>query len=331
VERALNKLHVVLTQRGLTSTTAALGLALGNPIGVAAPAGLAGTVVGAAMASVATGGGAALAISTLLTMSTIKVGIAGAVVATLLVMGIVEFQTHQALGAELKALRVASEDPLSLQKESRQLNTSLQKLGVKNSEIGELLQLNQRMTVLRARPDGVVDSEMKPAATWSNVGRATPDAALETLHWAMFNGDLDAVASLICFDDDTPENREKFMARFGDAVRTRYRTPERLFAAMLFSGGEKTGRPDDAMQIIGVDDHVGGNGTRFGQKRVRVWYRMASGDEFESGSRWQPADGGWAIAAFSLSGGGEDVLRAIDPVTGDRRPATAGEHLPLKK
>ncbi|MEO6567511.1 MAG: sigma-70 family RNA polymerase sigma factor, partial [Opitutaceae bacterium] len=250
VERALGKLHALLARRGLTSTTTALGVALGNQIGVAAPAGLAASVSGAALAGAVNSGGVMASAGALFTMSKITVGIVTAMVATALVTGIVEFQTHRALGAELKTLRTASDDPVRLQKESRQVNTTLQKLGAKNSEVGELLRLNRRVAVLQARPDGVIESAMKPASTWSNVGRETPTAALETLHWAMFSGDLDAVASLICFDDDTPENREKFMAHFSDAVRARYPTPERLFAATLFSGGVKTGRPDDAMQII---------------------------------------------------------------------------------
>src|SRR5882672_11252481 len=50
VERALDKLHGALAQRGVTSTTAALAVALANQAGVAAPAGLAASVTGVALA-----------------------------------------------------------------------------------------------------------------------------------------------------------------------------------------------------------------------------------------------------------------------------------------
>ncbi|MEO7414649.1 MAG: sigma-70 family RNA polymerase sigma factor [Opitutaceae bacterium] len=48
VARALDKLHGLLARRGLKSTTAAVGLALANQSGVAAPVGLANAITGAA-------------------------------------------------------------------------------------------------------------------------------------------------------------------------------------------------------------------------------------------------------------------------------------------
>ena len=48
VERALEKLRVTLSRRGITSTGAALGLALANQTSAAAPAELAAAVTGAA-------------------------------------------------------------------------------------------------------------------------------------------------------------------------------------------------------------------------------------------------------------------------------------------
>ncbi len=61
VERALDKLHGTLAKRGVTSTTAALGVALGNQaIAASAPAGLAAMVTGAALASVKASAGSAV-------------------------------------------------------------------------------------------------------------------------------------------------------------------------------------------------------------------------------------------------------------------------------
>ncbi|MEO5959139.1 MAG: sigma-70 family RNA polymerase sigma factor, partial [Opitutaceae bacterium] len=67
VERALDKLHTALGRRGVTSTATALGLALANQAGVAAPAGLAASVTGAALAAgplAATAGGVIAFMST---------------------------------------------------------------------------------------------------------------------------------------------------------------------------------------------------------------------------------------------------------------------------
>ena len=60
VERALDKLHAALARRGITSTTAAVGLALAAQVSTAAPAGLATSVTGLALAGTASGGGLAL-------------------------------------------------------------------------------------------------------------------------------------------------------------------------------------------------------------------------------------------------------------------------------
>jgi RNA polymerase sigma factor (sigma-70 family) len=57
VQRALDKLAVALSRRGITSTTSALGLALGYQIGAAAPAGMAASVTGIALAGSAAVGG----------------------------------------------------------------------------------------------------------------------------------------------------------------------------------------------------------------------------------------------------------------------------------
>src|SRR6185369_15505610 len=61
VDRALEKLRERLARRGITSTGAALGVALANQPAIAAPAGLATTIAGTSFAGAAllAGGGAA--------------------------------------------------------------------------------------------------------------------------------------------------------------------------------------------------------------------------------------------------------------------------------
>ncbi len=121
VERALDKLHALLARRGIPSTAAAVGLALGGQVLVAAPAGLAGTITSAAVA-----GSAALAGSGGLVafMSTIKVQ-----VATIAVAGVVggsafttEFQHQQALRQELTLLQSTNLPLTALQSEQRRLS-----------------------------------------------------------------------------------------------------------------------------------------------------------------------------------------------------------------
>lgn len=75
VDRALDKLQAALVRRGVKSTGAALGLALASQAGAAAPAALATSITGAALA----GAGAVTGIWAMLTTSKIVVGLTGGV------------------------------------------------------------------------------------------------------------------------------------------------------------------------------------------------------------------------------------------------------------
>lgn len=92
VERALDKLRTLLAQRGITSTTAALTIALASPALTGAPAGLAATVATAALSGSAMAGGS-VAAGTALFMS--KKTLLVSTVA-LLAIGTVAFQFNRA-------------------------------------------------------------------------------------------------------------------------------------------------------------------------------------------------------------------------------------------
>ena len=73
LERALVKLRMALVRRGVESTTAALAVALANQVVVAAPAGLAASVSGVALANSATAGvGPGAALKSYFVMTTIS-------------------------------------------------------------------------------------------------------------------------------------------------------------------------------------------------------------------------------------------------------------------
>lgn len=78
VERALEKLHVRLSRRGVTSSTVALGLALGTQAGIAAPTGLAAAVTSGALAGGALGGAATAGAMAFMNLGKIVWGVAGA-------------------------------------------------------------------------------------------------------------------------------------------------------------------------------------------------------------------------------------------------------------
>ena len=106
VSRALDRLHGLLKQRGVTLSVAALGTALAAQAVTAVPAGLAASVAEAALASAATGGGITATLAKLMTMTKLKVGIvsliAAAGVATPLA---IQYQSQARLREENQALR----------------------------------------------------------------------------------------------------------------------------------------------------------------------------------------------------------------------------------
>jgi RNA polymerase sigma factor (sigma-70 family) len=83
VDRALDKLRALLVRRGITSTSAALAMALANSAAAAVPpAGLAASVTGAALAGAATvssGATTALALWNLMSTTKTAVGVAGVI------------------------------------------------------------------------------------------------------------------------------------------------------------------------------------------------------------------------------------------------------------
>jgi RNA polymerase sigma factor (sigma-70 family) len=80
VNRALDKLHDLLTVRGVTLSAAALGTALAARAVEAAPAQIAASLANAALAGAAAGHGTTLTLLKLMTTSKISLGVAGAVV-----------------------------------------------------------------------------------------------------------------------------------------------------------------------------------------------------------------------------------------------------------
>jgi RNA polymerase sigma factor (sigma-70 family) len=94
VTRALDKLHTLLTHRGVTLSAAALGTALATEAVTAAPAGLAGSVAATALASAAAGGATTLAVLKSMTLAKVSLGAAGVVVAGALVAFLLRGHQH---------------------------------------------------------------------------------------------------------------------------------------------------------------------------------------------------------------------------------------------
>jgi len=150
VNRALEKLHSLLTRRGVTLSLAALGTALAAGTVTAAPMGLAATVAGAALAGAAAGTGTTLTFLKLMAGTKLQAGLAALVVAGTATTLLIQHQTQSRLQVENESYRrqitrlTAENESLSRQGASAQ-----QPAAPSNGVSDELLRLRGEVGVLR--------------------------------------------------------------------------------------------------------------------------------------------------------------------------------------
>ena len=158
VDRAVEKLRSLLAQRGVTSTAAALSLALANQAGVAAPAGLAATVTSAAI-----GGAGTVTVTTFTFMSLTKLqlGIASAVVVTSAGFYAVQAQANAALRDELARLPDSSSEIARLHQENLRLERTASQIGDLSVSDAELARLREEAVALRRRARRPVSVTMR--------------------------------------------------------------------------------------------------------------------------------------------------------------------------
>ena len=93
VDRALERMHALLTRRGVSSSVAALALALSGAAAVTAPTGLAATVTGVALSGAVAASGAAGGLALFAFMSTSKIVTGVATLVAVMAVGVAYNQT----------------------------------------------------------------------------------------------------------------------------------------------------------------------------------------------------------------------------------------------
>lgn len=305
VDRALEKMRVLLARRGLTSTGAALSVTLASQPLSAVPPTLAASITAAALQPAAT----TSTTLSLLLMKKAVLATSGLLLVAELTVSVGELRAHRQLQHEFQHLApttLARTDRASAGTESSAAGTTPSVSPTPATD--ELVALQRRIAQLKARPSEVTSTSLRPAV---NLGQATPEAAMSTLAWATRTGNLDALAQFMAFSDDTPENRATFMANFSDSVRARYATPEQLLVAVNFS--ESLRDPPVAQQI------TKSQGFASGVHVVSAWTRYASGREAASSLPFQETAQGWKLTPVALTGDPSPVAwlqSRIDPATG---------------
>lgn len=223
IDRALEKLRILLSERGITSSTPGLvaGLAIGAA--VAAPKGLAATVAGTALTSATVGTGAPLTLFKIMTMTKLK----ATVIVSLIVAGlstpvILEHNAFARVRSERNALETRNrqlEDEVSqLQSDKQQLSKLMansnnldhsqkeSELLRLRGEVGSLLRQNQDLTNslrLVAAQSGNPTAETQPnfglsfePAVAQNRGFGSVPAALQTIAWGALSGNPETICRL---------------------------------------------------------------------------------------------------------------------------------------
>ncbi|MGO9201365.1 MAG: sigma-70 family RNA polymerase sigma factor [Limisphaerales bacterium] len=177
VNRALEKLEVLLRQRGVTISATALGTALAADAVTAAPAGLAASVAGTALAGVAAAGAATLSVFKIMAISKIQMGALSAILIGGMTTALVV--QHRSLAPVLDAHR-------SLQQEVQDLRDAKDQLAraqVDRNELerlrrghSELLRLRGEVAVLR-RASNAASRQTGPGDQGTPESSATPEAS----------------------------------------------------------------------------------------------------------------------------------------------------------
>jgi hypothetical protein len=143
VGRALDRLRGQLARRGITSTASGLAAALAIGVLTPAPAALAGTIASAALASGAVAGSTSLTLMKLMSMTTVKVGLIGALVVAGIAVPVWQQTGLQRVQSENAQLRSTETELRSQAAELATLRGEverLRKVGAGHAELGQLRQ-----------------------------------------------------------------------------------------------------------------------------------------------------------------------------------------------
>jgi len=222
VNRALQKLHLLLKRRGLALSAATLGTALGNEAIRAAPAGLAGSITSALLAGGPAGAGAVCTFIKLLTMTKMKLGLIGTIVVVAAGIHLVADRESRArMRTENDSLRSQLEPVNQLVAENDRLSNLLsQANGAKSlggEQMAELLRLRGEVGRLRRqlaeqpRGQGRLATSARSstneivtagsqgnfvaASDWTNRGFASPQDTAISFLWALRAGDAGLYAA----------------------------------------------------------------------------------------------------------------------------------------
>jgi len=157
---------------------------------------------------------------------------------------------------QLEDLRAANQDLLKLRNEVRQLrtqNAAAEKLRQDNERLAAAIKSAGSGKPLRfSEMDGYV-----PKESWSHAVFATPEAALQTLLWAVREGQIQAVAECM-----SPESRPHFEKEFASkSEQEQKKSLQQGLGQLVRTGGYRLVEREDASEdkvVLGIQAVAGG-------------------------------------------------------------------------
>jgi hypothetical protein len=126
---------------------------------------------------------------------------------------------------------------------------------------------------------------MLPAVGWGNVGRSTPELALQTELWSEEHQEVDVAASMITFEQEARDKLQTLLAGLPDDVRAEYGSPERLAALLMTGAGDDT--PLTGFRILSSQ----AQGTS--AVALRTEWQYADGQVRQNDWQFRQDAGGW--------------------------------------
>ena len=240
ITRGLDKLRGHLGRRGVTSTTAALGLLLAHSPLVAAPAGLASAVTTAALAAAPTSVVAATV--SLVFMSKLTAPILSAAIAAAVTAVVWTSAVHRVSAEELTALRVEN----ARLAQATTAGASTESLAAVAAEYSAQASAIARALAERhaSQVTSIASATGAPAASGPSPsqvtprghrdhGRATAHDAVMTFAFAGDIGDPVILGQMVYFDRPAREKATAVLATMPDSIRAQYPTPEAFYGLLL--------------------------------------------------------------------------------------------------
>jgi hypothetical protein len=254
-KRGLEKLQQMLARKGVSSPAVAVAGLLSAHAVASVPASFVSTISASAVVFGGSGAGIGSLLS-VLAMNQLK--ILGVLAIGGLATCLVELQSNRAPARTLADVQTQNQAETDLADEMRRVAAQRSQASVGNPNAAELANASARLVQLKARPPGVTDEALKPAAAWRNQGRATPEAVIETLLWAATSGDADELPRASMFEAKWQPLLDGWFKTLSPAVQARSGTPERLLAGKIGeflasgSGGDATQRAErNAVRVRG--------------------------------------------------------------------------------